>query len=108
MAASHQARSIGKGRKDQVHGGDLPTLSAHQGVPDRRLLLAKVEGRGHEGAFAIAIWNFVVEMKSAYSVAIGIMECWLTAFSRTDQACAEADPCRSANTIQGHRHYRRF
>ena len=66
VAACHQARSSRKGRQDQEHGGDvrlcvirksriaktdswqLPSLSARQGVPDRRLLPPQAQGRGHE------------------------------------------------------------
>lgn len=49
MAAGHQAGTSREGGKDQEHGGDLPALVAHQGIPDRRLLPAQAEGRGDEG-----------------------------------------------------------
>jgi hypothetical protein len=51
VAAGDEAGPAGEGRQDQEHGGDLPALTAHQGVPDCRLLPAEAEGRGYEGLF---------------------------------------------------------
>lgn len=44
MAASNEAGAIGQGGKNQEYGGDIPAFIAHQGVPDRRLVLAEAEG----------------------------------------------------------------
>lgn len=49
MAARHQARPSRQGRQDQQHRTDLPPQFAHQGIPDRRFLPSKAQGRGHEG-----------------------------------------------------------
>ncbi len=49
MDARHQAGPSREERQDQEHGGDLPALSPHQGVPDCRPLPSQAQGRGHEG-----------------------------------------------------------
>lgn len=38
VGASHQTGPPGQGHEDQVPGGDLPVLSAHQGMQYARML----------------------------------------------------------------------
>ena len=44
MATGHETGTIGQGGQDQEHGGNLPALSADQGISDCRLVLAEAEG----------------------------------------------------------------
>lgn len=104
MATSDQVGTSREGWKDKEHGGDLPAQFAHQGVPDRRPLLAQAKGRGHEGA---ALLTAMTSHKSHTPENLEFLKYNTDdQFSTpTDQARAETNPCWSTYPFQGYRRH---